>query len=395
MKVNNESIRDQAIAAAGSIIGSGVGGLIGPEGMLLGGAAGSVGALLAAKTAPNFFSLDPIRSLLNNRKVATILQHKIDEDLNTSFVNSKAENDAALKSMRELISAASVRDPSISPLSKRLRTGFQWNLSFCPKKDPHFVKCLKALSEWCEKHGPIKIATTAVCAAAVAVLDKLNEQYSESSGFRVELSFDAINGRTLFENLLSKCDVDLALGPLEALVLVDEQIALPLKIIGPLFGEKQSIFVNSRPKCGFHSGIWVFERASAKFQYHVGVGVERNVKENPITNAMHIPDMVESIPPGDMVIAWSPLSSVLDQRRDYSIVRNSNYLIHFVLLGSNRVFAKKGFPLQEFLTVFIAEWRSRSASRNGLAKRLRSNHDFMTAFALSAGHRWVPEISIE
>ena len=110
MKVNGESIRDQAIAAAGGVVGTGIGALIGPEGMVLGGAAGSVGALLAAKSAPTYFSLDPIRRYLNNRTVAEILRKKIDEDLDTSFLSSQAENDAALKAMREFIAAASAQD---------------------------------------------------------------------------------------------------------------------------------------------------------------------------------------------------------------------------------------------------------------------------------------------
>lgn len=309
MKVNGESIRDQAIAAAGGVVGTGIGALIGPEGMVLGGAAGSVGALLAAKSAPTYFSLDPIRRYLNNRTVAEILRKKIDEDLDTSFLNSQAENDAALKAMREFIAAASAQDSSIAALTKRLRRGFQWNLAFCSKQDPHFQACMTTLAAWCDKHGPIKIATTAVCGAAVAILDKINEQYSETQGFRVDLSFHAINGRTLFENLLSKCEVDFAIGPLEALVLADDRVKLPLKIIGPLFGEKQCIYVSNRRRSGFHSGIWVFERASAEFQFHVGIGIPRNAHENNVADARHIPDLVENIPPGDMVIAWSPLSS--------------------------------------------------------------------------------------
>lgn len=392
MKINDESIRDQAIAAAGGVVGTGIGALIGPEGMVLGGAAGSVGALLAAKSAPSFFSLDPIRRFLNNRKISEILRRKIDEDLDTSFLNSQAENDAALTAMRELIAAASAQDSSISALSKRQRRGFQWNLSLCSKQDPHFQKCMTTVAAWCDKNGPIKIATTAVCAAAVAILDKLIEQYSESHGLRLDLSFHAINGRTLFENLLSKCEIDFAIGPLEALVLADDGIKLPLKIIGPLFGEKQSIYVSNRRRAGFHSGIWVFERASAEFQYHVGIGIPRNAHENTVADARYIPDLVENIPPGDMVIAWSPLSSVLERRRDFSIVQQSEYLIHFVLLGGKNVFSKAGFPLHEFLTVFVAEWRSHVRNRRGLSDRLLRNHDFMTAFALSAGHSWIPEL---
>src|SRR5262249_48634062 len=158
-----------------------------------------------------------------------------------------------------------------------------------------------------------------------------------------------INGRTLFDSLRSNCDLDFAIGPLEALVFADEERQLPLRLIGPLFGERQYVFVSTKKRAGFRSGVWVFDRSSAKFQYHVGLGIPRSAGEQSFDNARDVPDLVENIPPSDLVIAWDPVSSVLSGRKDYAIVPQSEYIVHFILLGHLRVFRKGVFPLPEFL----------------------------------------------
>lgn len=374
------------------VIGGAAGVLADSEGIALAGAIGSVGALLAAKAVPEFFSLDPMRRLLNNQKVVQILQKKVSEDLEFSFLDSQSTVDVTLSAMREFLVTAAIQDPEIGTFDRRIRRGYKWMLRTCVKNDPEYQRCLRELAGFCQKFGPIKIATAAVCAAIVAMLNELSAEYRDNPGVSFTTSFYPINGRMLFESLLTKCDVHFAIGNLEALVLADSGDKLPLKIIGPLFGQRQSIYVSTRRRAGIRSGIWVFEKASTQFQYHLGIGVPRNSHENIVTDARQIPDLVENIPPGDMIIAWSPLSSVLDKRRDYAIVPQSEYTNHFLLFGNKLVFRPKEFPLDAFLTVFLCEWRRRVNGSNNLVNSLRRDHDFMTAFALGAGHEWVPEM---
>lgn len=175
-------------------------------------------------------------------------------------------------------------------------------------------------------------------------------------------------------------------------MLSDGGQKLPLRLIGPLCGERQHIYVSTKKRAGVRSGVWVFDRSSAKFQYHVGLAIPRSAQEQSFDDARIVPDLVESIPPGDMVIAWDPLSSVLKGRKDFAVIHQSDYTVHFVLLGHLRVFRKNQFPLQAFLAVLLTEWRRRQHRNEGLFKILRRDHRFMTAFALGAGQRWIPEV---
>lgn len=392
MSKKKEAIQDQAVAALGGLVGGGLGALAGPETIAVGGAAGSVGALLVSKYAPAYFEKSILHRYLSNRKVVAILKAKIEADLKNSFLGSQGDFDQAMTSMRSLLQAANSQDRSIGTLESRLPRSFRWSLAKTDADNEAFRHHVSQVATYCAQNGPVRIGCSAICAAAVATLRDLHERFSNSVGVRFDVSCDEINGRTFFDSLRANCDLDFAIGPLEALVLSDEGHKLPLRLVGPLCGERQHVYVSTKKMAGFRSGVWVFDRSSAKFQYHVGLGIPRSAEERCFDDARDVPDLVESIPPGDMVIAWDPLSSVLTRRKDYAIVHNSEYTVHFILLGHLRVFRKNQFPLHDFLAVLLTEWRRRQHHHTILFEVLRRDQRFMAAFALGAGHHWTPEV---
>ena len=300
-----DAIKDQTAAAVGGLVGGGLGAIAGPEGVAADGVAGSVGALLVSKYAPEYFERSILNRYLSNRKVVEILKAKIEADLDNSFLRSQGDFDQAMSSMESLMEAASSQDPAIGSLRKRMPRSFRWRLP-ASIPDEALQSHLDQLGSYCSRRGPIRIAASSICTAAVAVLRDLEKRFSESVGLRFDLAYREINGRALFDSLRSQCDADFVIGPLEALVPSDEGRKLPLRLIGPMFGERQYAFVSTKKRVGLRFGVWVYDRSSVKFQYHVGVGVHRGSEEQPVENARDIPDLVEGIPPGDMVVAWDP-----------------------------------------------------------------------------------------
>ncbi|MEK7727668.1 MAG: hypothetical protein AAB354_04600 [candidate division KSB1 bacterium] len=392
MNDKKQAIRDEAVTAVGGLVGGALGALAGPEAAALGGAAGSVGALLASKFAPEYFENTVIRRYLNNRKIVTLLKAKIESDLRYSFLDSQSAFDQAMTSARTMLNAANIEEPSIGTLESRLVRGFRWSLSGADVSNEIFTQCISRLADHCRSHGPIRIGCPAICCAPIAIFRDLQERFADSVGLQFMVFCDEINGRTFFESLRTTCNLDFAVGPLEAFVLSDPERKLPLRVIGPLFGEQQRIFVSTIKRTGVRSGVWVFSRSSAKFQYHVGIGVPRSAQELGIDDARQIPDLVESIPPGDMIVTWDPLSSVLDRRKDFAVVHHSEYTVHFMLLGHRSIFSKHRFPVQDFLTVLLTEWRRRQRTQDGLVNILRRDHRYMKAFALGTGHHWTHEV---
>jgi len=157
MSKKKEAIQDQAVAALGGLVGSGLGALAGPEGMAAGGAAGSVGALLVSKYAPEYFDNSVLRRYLSNRKVAGILKAKIEADLKNSFLGSQSDFDLAMKSMRSLLQAASSQDRSIGSLDSRLPRNFRWSLVNMDCDEEAFQQHLSHMGTYCQQNGPVRI----------------------------------------------------------------------------------------------------------------------------------------------------------------------------------------------------------------------------------------------
>jgi hypothetical protein len=391
LKEKKEAVLDQAAAALGGLVGAGLGALAGSDGVAIGGAVGSVSALLVSKYAPEYFGKSLLTPYLSNRKIVAILKSKIGADLQNTFLRSQGDFDQAMISMGQLLKAASAQDSAIGTLEARLPRTFRWVLTRSQDDDEMFRDHLKRVAAYCELNGAVRVGCSSVCAATVAILRDLSARFA-NLGVRFDVVCDEINGRSFFDSLRADCELDFAVGPLEALVLSDEDHRLPLRLLGPLFGERQHVFVSTKKRIGFRSGAWVFDRSSAKFQYYLGLGIPRSAQEQSFDNARTVPELVESIPAGDMIIAWDPLASVLTRRKDYAIVHQSDYVVHFVLLGNLRVFRKNLFPLNDFLAVFVAEWRRRQRHQTGLVAVLRRDQRFMEAFALGAGHHWVLEV---
>lgn len=392
MREKKQAVRDETITATGGVLGTGLGALAGPEAAVIGGAVGSVGALLAAKFAPEYFANTVIHRFLSNRKVVAILAAKISADFDHSFLNPQADFDRAMSAMRSFLEAARAEDPAIPTLESLGARGFRWSVATADVGEEQLGQHLRRLAVYCRANGPIRFGGSAICCAAIAIVRDLHRRFADEFGVEFAVQADEINGRVFFDSLRSACELDFAVGPLEAFVLSDPDKQLPQRMIGPVCGERQRVFVSTKQRVGFRSGVWVFSRSSAKFQYQVGVGMPRNVEEQAFDDARQVPDLVESIPAGDLVIAWDPLSSVLDGRKDFAVVQHSEYIVHFVLFGHRYVFRKNQFPLQDFLAVFLAEWRRRKRTREGLVDLLRRDPRFMTAFARGAGRRWMPEV---
>lgn len=384
----NKDIKDHTISAVGGAVGAGVGCLVGPEGSILGGLLGSVGAFVASKYAPDYLDSSILGRFLNNSKVEEILRQKIAADLSNGFLGSQGDLDQALESMRTLMGLAALEDPGVGTLEERLARGFKWGLPENAGFNEVWASNMRRLAEYCDKKGPLRIGCAAICPAVVAMFRDMNRRYETERGVKFNVRSNYINGREFFESLRSECDLDFAIGPLEALVFADEERKLPMKILGPIFGQQQHVYVSNKKRKHIRSGVWVFDRSSAKFQYHVGVGVPKSAEEQSFQNSREVPDLLESIPPGDMVVAWDPLSSVMKGRKDFTVVPQSNYKIHVVLLGHRSLLQKGAFPLQEFMSVLATEVRYQRNRHNSLFELLCSSQDFMETFAMAAGHRW-------
>lgn len=396
MRNKKQSIRDQAITATGGVLGTAVGTLAGPEVALIGGAIGSVGALLAANFVPEFFQDTVVHRLLNNRKIINLLKEKTDADFKYSCVDSQGTFDNAMESARNTINAANDAEASIGSFESRLATGFRWSLASRRLPADAFTKSVGDLAAHCRANGSIRVACPAICSAPIAVLRDIEKRFSERAGVCFDVRADEINGRDFFTALKTSCEFDFVIGPLEALVLCDPERKLPLRVLGPLFQERQSIFITKKKRvAGLTSGIWVFSRSAADVQYLIGLGVPMNAEKKSILDARQIPALVESIPPGDMVIAWEPLSNVLSRSRDFVEVPGSEFMIHFVLLANKRLVARRRsstFPIDAFLTVFLMEWRRFQHNHDALANTLRRDHGYMKAFGLGCGHHWTHEV---
>lgn len=393
MSDKHQAVRDEIVTAAGGVLGTGIGGaLAGSQGAIVGGALGSVGALLAAKLSPEYFQNTVVHRYFGNRKIVALLKHKINADLDYTFLDTQADFDRAMDSMRFFLKAATIEDSSIGTLESRLARGFRWRIPNADATDQELIEQFVRLAMYCRTNGPIRVGCPAICPAVAAILRELHGRIVDKFGVELTVDCYGINGRTFFDSLQAECKIDFAVGPLEALVLSDPSRRIPLRIIGPVFGERQRIFVSTKKRPGIRSGVWVFSRSSAKCQYQVGIGVERNVEEQRFDDARQIPDLVESIPAGDSVIAWDPLSSVFDRRKDYAVVPHSDFRVHFVLLGHSNVLKKGRFPVNAFLTVLLAEWRRHKRMRDGLFQLLKRDHHFMKAFARGAGCQWTPEL---
>ena len=391
MQHKGQAIRDEGITAIGGLLGGTLGAFAGPEGAAIGAALGSVGFLSAAKFAPDVIHNTLLHRFINNRKVVKLLTAKVEDDFKYSFLDTQGTFDAAMTTAREMLALAHRADPNVAPLESRLPRSFRWSL--CERDVPADVRtqAIGRLAAHCRDNGPIRIACPSICSGPIGLFQHLDSALGDESDVHYKMTCHEINGRDFFAALKNSCDIDFAIGPIEALVLCDPERKLPLRIIGPMFGERQRIFVSTKKRIGFQSGIWVFSRSSAKLQFNVGVAVPRSAEERPLEDARLIPGLAENIPAGDMVIAWDPLSSVLSKAKNFAEVHHSHYTVHFFLLGHTRVFPARRFPLNDFLLILLSEWRKFKHNQNVLVDTLRRSHAYMEAFATGCGHKWTYE----
>jgi hypothetical protein len=392
MNSKKKSIRDQAVTAAGGLAAGAIGALAGPEVAAIAGAVGSVGALLAVHYAPAVFEDTIVHRYLSNRKVCNLLRQKIAADFRFSFLDCQGAYDQAMQSARATVDAANDTDSSIGSFDSRYAGSFRWRLPDSDLTQAAYDAHLQSLASYCKANGPIRIASASICAAPSAIFRDLEQRFSESHGLQFHLYSDEINARDLFTTLRRSSDYDFTIGAIEAYVQCDRDRVLPFRLIGPLFGERQWVFVSTKHRKGFRAGIWVFTRSTADLHYLVGLAVPRSSEKQIIDDARQMPELFENIPPGDMVIAWDPLANLLHKRENYAVVPQSEYMIHFFLMGHRRIFVRRRFPLEAFLGVFLTEWRRFQYNHSSLANHLCRDTRFMRAFALGCGHSWTAEV---
>jgi hypothetical protein len=390
MDDNKKSIRDQTATVIGGLAAGAVGALAGPDVALISTAVGSVSALYFVNYVPSVLK-NTFHRYLSNKKVCKLLQDKIDTDFQNSFLDSQGRHDAAIELARSFINTANGTDNSIGTFESRWEANHPWNLSASHLTEAEYETHLQSLVAYCKAIGPIRIACASICAAPSAIFRSLEHRFGESRGLHFELYNDETNARDLFRALEGECDYDFVIGPIEALVHCDRNRALPLRLIGPLFGERQWVFVSTKNRKGFRPGIWVFTHSTAELHYRVGVGVPRSAEKQIIENVSDMPPLFEAIPAGDMVIAWDPLANLLTKHKQYATVPQSEYTIHFFLLGHKRIFKKHQFPREAFLGIFLTEWRRYRHDHAHLSDYLYRDTRFMHAFAEGCGYIWTKQ----
>src|SRR5712692_3850860 len=188
MNDKKQPVLDQAVAALGGLVGgAALGTFAGPQGAALGGATGSVGALLAAKFAPEYFKNSVLHKYLNNRSILALLKGKLSSDLKYSFMDCKGVFDQAMESARTMLRLANTQAPSIGTLGSRLHHHFRWNLSV---GEQLFSQHISLLAEYCRANGPIRVGCPAICCAPVAILRDLHARFADSVGLQLKVSCD-------------------------------------------------------------------------------------------------------------------------------------------------------------------------------------------------------------
>ena len=351
--------------APGAVVGAGIGGLAG---------------MLVSRNASLLVDLF-------HGKDKDLVRDKVDADFDDSFLSDTHRAVWALEQAKGFVKLAQKVD--VPKLDRRFEPLVDVRIASGLLDDQSVRDCLRALRK---NRKPIRISCTAVCAAAVGVLKRMQQEYGNEKKYgddalRLEIDFEPSNGRDQVTKLVKGDVFDFAIVPNDPFLFAQYKKTLPYKLLLACHGADQVLFMRKGPKylrsrtIPLH--VLVESSAELHFRYH---GVMRAMEMIPVGDAEEIPNLIQNMGGGEGILAWNPLSSSLKNNPDYEEIPNTWHRIYYSLRCQDRWATPRATRQREaFQTLFVDRWRFCNRNRRLLYSLLYRDREFLLRFKKGAG----------
>ena len=376
-------------SAAGGIVGSGIGSLLGPEFAAVGAVTGSslggsISYVLGKK--PDWY-----KYFGEKLTVESLIIAKLSKDFSYSVIHEHSlAQHARDNAHSRIILLEEVRKRDFARFtSSSLYAWLKKNIPEIrkdlrdlvpPEKLKSSVEILKNLEQ------PIQISCECIEPAAVATLKSL--QSRRRFNLNIEIDYEDTSGvYQIMKASDRKNHYDFIITASAPFFLFgDTQPNMKdYRLVFELHGEEQVILKRRGWETSKKMKIHVFGDSSAEEQFLIKNNVYSNTE--PVSHRFfeELKVVLEQLNPGELVIAWEPLASVLS--RNIWIKRSEDAFINWISLFCQKKWNGRNLKKEHeaFRYLFIYEWLYCKENQDWAGELLINDSFFRERFSLGAG----------
>lgn len=372
-KQHGDPYLEEAIVAIAGVALGGLGGFVaGPLGMAVGSIVGPPLGLLAAKkySAQSAILLDRI---LGRKRLHELLQSMLCEDINNSVFQEELATQIAMREAASMLTECGLqgnRDCRVAPESYPKLT-----LDLSGSSVAHDFAILKS-------HGSIYINCAAIHPLPIAAIKQL-QKFATQHNVDITLDYTAIRGSQQLEKG----------GQSDFLVIGNEPFFLSgfaagkdFRLVYPLYSKHQYAFVRRAESSSNRHAVHIIPGSSAESQFRRGSGIFRNSERADVQTVETLDYLIDTMPLGDSIIVWDPLTSLLRNRHGFSEVPNSHHRI-WVSIYAHKAWKhhSKGEQRDAFFRLFLRSWRACVSTVSDAREILLEDDSYMAYLEAGAG----------
>lgn len=379
-------------ASAGTLIGGGIGALLGPElALILGASGNAIGGTLGYALARN---PDWTSIFIEKITAEKLIASKLIKDYNFSVIDE-------LSSVSKIHESSLKRIDLLSDVKKRnfakltSKTSFKWlgnNLNHIKrslKNDdiPHELKqYADQINEFTIKNGKIKFSCECIEPGCVSVIKSLKDQ--SRFGLNIELDYNDTSGVYQIDSIAKeKSKFDFVITANAPFFLYGDKNSEIKKYrhCFEIHGEEQVILRRKSIKKTKNKRIHVFSDSSAEEQFLIENNVYENTELFSHKYYEQLSDVISNLDAGELIIAWEPLATFLSH--NIWIKKNEDVFFNYISLFQHQRWGNKQLKKlgEKIKMLFIFEWLYSKENRIRAIELIVSDKEFIKRFELGSG----------
>lgn len=320
------------------------------------------------------------------------LAKKLNDDFDHACLRNRAEVEQAARRTVE-----NIRSSLFRPAASDRRIPEPGALSFFPETKDHKIthsdgypwhihegawrgKIREITKQHLRAMKNVRFGSAAIHPSVEAALLQLNLY-----GAEIEIDSEAKHGIDQIDRIeTGKADYDY-----DFMILADanmfqrgSRLAFEYVYLMPVFGQPHH-FIRSSKQNGSATQLVIAKDSSADHQHKLGIGT-RQYKDIELTDIHRLPDIIQNLSAGQVVLAWEPLRSALACGPDYVTTQSRGYELTTSLYCNRRYWwDERNAPLAlvgVFMESLIASWNLMARDLTTAALMLASDTEFLRRF---------------
>jgi DNA-binding winged helix-turn-helix (wHTH) protein len=227
---------------------------------------------------------------------------------------------------------------------------------------------------------PVAVNVGSYAPACISVLQSLRRRY----GLEVHTGPADLSGRQQILRLAHDADADFLLAPHAPFLLVGDGRALDYRWMTPVHAYEQIVLRAPGSARGGRRKLLVYKGGSPEEQVMAGVGIPSSAEPEMIGSLEKLLEAVRGLAAGDMVIAWEPLATGLESKREFT--RLAAFTCWLSLYCHKRWQRGAMHSLRnQFRQLFITEWIHCRNNREWALECLAMELEAVELFSASSG----------